>query len=123
RRRLELARAPPCRLPRAAPLARRRELGSALEARAAPAPPASPPPRAGGAGLPPPPRRRAGGEPVGAVRNPLPAHQHGAVLNRNAQSSWSTRAIEPGPHHLHRRQPALDLPAPRPTGPDLEVRA
>ena len=65
----------------------------------------------------------ARGEPAGAVRNPFPAHQHGAVLNRNRQSSRRARAIEPGPHHLHRRQPAFDLPAPRAARTDLEVRA
>ncbi len=46
-----------------------------------------------------------------------------AFVTRRPQSSRRAQAVESGPHHLDRRQPALDLPASRPARADLEVRA
>jgi hypothetical protein len=48
-----------------------------------------------------------------AIGDPLAAHDDGAALDGHAQPSRRALAREPRAQDLHRREPALDLPAPR----------
>ena len=67
--------------------------------------------------------RLARDEAARAIGDALAAHDDGAALDGDAQPSRRALAREPRAHDLHRREPALDLPAPRPAGAHVEEGA